>query len=70
MSGSHQDAPPPEPPADSSAFPPVGQYDYVPGPGDAGYVEPEDDGGDPGADDGPDADFEDSQDAVDGDGDS
>lgn len=41
MSGNHPEAPPPEPPPDSAAFPAVGQYDYVPGPGDAGYVEPE-----------------------------
>lgn len=32
----------PEPPPPDAVFPAVGQYDYVPGPGDDGYVEPED----------------------------
>jgi hypothetical protein len=31
----------PEPPPPDAVFPAVGQYDYVPGPGDEGYVEPE-----------------------------
>lgn len=31
----------PEPTPTDAEFPAVGQYDYVPGPGDAGYVEPE-----------------------------
>ena len=31
----------PEPPPPDAQFPAVGQYDYVPGPGDEGYVEPE-----------------------------
>lgn len=31
----------PEPTPTDAEFPAVGQYDYVPGPGDEGYVEPE-----------------------------
>jgi hypothetical protein len=41
----------PEPPPPDAVFPAVGQYDYVPGPGDEGYVEPE-------TDDDPEADAE------------
>lgn len=51
----------PEPPPPDAVFPAIGQYDYVPGPGDDGYVEPEDpeagvddedlDGGDDGNED-------------------
>lgn len=49
----------PEPTPTDAEFPAVGQYDYVPGPGDAGYVEPE---AEPEADPETDAEIEDFED--------